>query len=58
VDLFALQPSPVIERPSDWIARGAWQAPSWAIAALGGAVVVTGTGYFFWRARRARKRVP
>jgi len=49
-------PVSVVERPADWLARGIWQAPAWAIAALGGAVVVGGTGYFLWRGRRVRHK--
>jgi hypothetical protein len=45
----------VIERPTDWLVRGIWQAPSWAIAAIGGAIVTLGTSYFVWRVRRARR---
>ena len=42
-------------RPSEPLARGRYEAPAWAIGALGAAVVAAGVGYFVWRARRARK---
>jgi hypothetical protein len=36
-------------------ARGSILAPSWAVALVGGSVVLSGVLYFAWRLRRAKR---
>ncbi len=50
-----IQPSSGVDQPSEWLARGRWEAPSWVIGLLGGLLVASGISYFAWRVRRARR---
>jgi hypothetical protein len=46
----------IVERPPPGLARGKYAAPAWAIALLGGALVLFGAAYVLWRLRRAHHR--
>lgn len=52
---------PRTEQPPEGLARGKWEAPRWAVAALGAVVVLGALGFLLWRARkalRARRGTP
>jgi hypothetical protein len=46
----------VVERPPPGLARGKYAAPAWAIAVLGGTLVVLGVAYLIWRFLGLRHR--
>ncbi len=46
---------PRTERPPEGLARGLWEAPRWAVAALGAVVVLGAVVFLVFRVRRARK---
>jgi hypothetical protein len=47
---------PRTERPPEGLARGRWEAPAWAIVALGVVLVAGAVAFWVVRARRARAR--
>ncbi len=49
---------PQYDRPPEGLARGRWEAPWWAIAALGIIVVVAALVHVAVRARRRQRPLP
>ena len=49
-------PRTVIERPPPGLARGRYDAPAWAVLALGAALTLGAVFYFAWRLRRRARR--
>ncbi len=52
------QPTTRTEGPPPGLASGRFDAPRWAIAALGAAIVLASIGYLVARWRRARRAAP